>query len=153
VLEPRDLLARQHRRFLWFLFARARDNSTALAASASYPGISTFSPRSAAISSVRSMGNPYVSYSLNASAPAMVLFVAAPATCSNSLMPRSSVFPKLSSSSRMIFATRIGSLRSSGNASPNRSTTTGTSCAKKPVLAPSIWRPYRTARRRIRRST
>ncbi len=105
--------------------------------------MSTVSPRSEAISAVRSTGNPNVSYSLNASEPLTLLAPAArvsSATFWKSLMPRSSVRPKLSSSSAITAATRAGSLRSSGNASPIDSATTGTSPAKKPGRALSICR-------------
>ena len=60
---------------------------------------------------------------------------------------------KDSSSSRMTSCTNAALASSSGKATLKDATTTGTSAAKNPVSALRNCRPYRTARRRMRRST
>mmetsp|Transcript_12788 Transcript_12788/g.40956 ORF Transcript_12788/g.40956 Transcript_12788/m.40956 type:complete len:208 (+) Transcript_12788:1601-2224(+) len=132
----------------------SRDRSFARSISASYPASSTVRPFSSHMSNVRSTGKPYVSYILKASSPESV----PPAGSFSQYLPSwripfLSVREKVASSSRRIALTRSGSLRSSGNASPNCSTTASTSWWKKPSGALRISPPYRTARRRIRRST
>lgn len=75
------------------------------------------------------------------------------AASSNNFIPRSSVFPKLTSSSWIVPTTRASAARNSGKALPIVRTTAGTTSLRNPVRAPRNWCPNRTARRSTRRST
>mmetsp|Transcript_13111 Transcript_13111/g.37200 ORF Transcript_13111/g.37200 Transcript_13111/m.37200 type:complete len:205 (-) Transcript_13111:1377-1991(-) len=117
------------------------------------PALSTERPRSSAMSSVRSTGKPKVSHRRKASGPVICRPRAALAILSKRSRPFLRVLEKEASSSAMISMMRSRLALSSGNTAPIFSTTTGTSWAKKPSLAPSFSRPYRTPRRSTRLST
>mmetsp|Transcript_9996 Transcript_9996/g.11128 ORF Transcript_9996/g.11128 Transcript_9996/m.11128 type:complete len:205 (-) Transcript_9996:1301-1915(-) len=117
---------------------------------------SNLKPASSAMSSVKSMGNPSVSYRKNAFLPETVSLPSFFKSSSNSaknLIPRSNIVENAFSSSCIISNTVSWFLTNSGNASPYVSTTIGTSVAKNPGSALSICCPYRVARRKIRRNT
>mmetsp|Transcript_36906 Transcript_36906/g.72616 ORF Transcript_36906/g.72616 Transcript_36906/m.72616 type:complete len:263 (+) Transcript_36906:1460-2248(+) len=136
-----------------FSFRATPESSRSSSIFCSNPFRSTLMPRSSAMSSVRSTGNPMEVYRKCASAPEKTCGLPAAAISANRMRPLSSVRENDSSSSLIISVTNSCRFTISGNASPIIRTTTGTSFAKNPRSAPRFCRPYRTARRRIRRST
>src|ERR1035437_613747 len=130
----------------WAALLRARCSAMA----ASNPARSTVTPRSAAISTVTSMGMPNVSWSRNASSPGMVPAAGSSRAASRS-MPASSVRAKASSSARIIVSTSSRFSTISGYASPITAATTATAGTSPPDSP--IRLPWMEARRITRRST
>ena len=109
----------------FFCEARARARCSSI--SASKPALSTESPRSRAMSSVRSIGKPCSSYRRNAKAPEICEHPACEASFSNSSIPRSKVRLKASSSRRRTSFTCCLRERISGKTSPMVRESTSTS--------------------------
>ena len=119
------------------------------------PSSSTDRPASEAISSVRSIGKPKVSCSLNASEPENTVepdLRVSSATFSNSVEPVRSVWRKEASSATATASMRVWSANSSGYCGPIALTVVSTSSLMVWPDAPSR-RMLRIARRIRRRST
>ena len=112
--------------------ARARSRCSSI--SLLNRSISISRPRSSASRAVRSMGNPYVSYSLKANSP--LTFPAEAVSASNNSRPRSSVSLKLASSRFKTSFTVAARAASSGNTCPKDSTSVSTSSAKNGWVKP-----------------